>query len=431
LCFSASNGASSTKECITITVKKNYLLHPSDCPSGYTVRGDGDCVATVKRVYGADAKPTSDPLGGGVGYSAIIDPKSADFTVSTRSELLNALKNAVSGQIIYVTDGASIDLTGDQNIAIPAGVTLASGRGRSTSLGALIYSNALETYPLFITAGEGVRVTGLRLQGPDTDKRTEQMKWLDAQGRFYDIPNSYGIRCSYSHLTVDNCELFGWSYAAIYFGTSLETGSHDNYIHHNYIHHNQRDGLGYGVSLNGKGGSDALIEANVFDYNRHSVMGTSGTPTASYEARYNLVADGFDMHGGNDISDASVPAGGYVKVHHNTFWGSDLPAVGIRGIPTEGVWVYNNWAMYNPDKYNTTAKIFSQSLNNLPGHTPYEKMSVYDNYYGATPPPSGTPTPTIPTVSPTPTPTGKDSIGVFRSGQWILDYGTDGTVIVG
>jgi hypothetical protein len=391
LCFSASDGASSTSECISIAVSKNYLLHPSDCPSGSVVRGDGACTENVKRVYGADAKPTSDPLGGGVGYSAIVDPVSADFTVSTRSELLNALDNAVSGQIVYVTDGASIDLTGDQDIAIPAGVTLASGRGRDRSLGALIYSDALETYPLFTAAGEGVRVTGLRLQGPDPDKRTEQMKWLDAQGLYYDIPNSYGITSQYSHLTVDNCELFGWSFAAIEFERYDQPGTHDNHIHHNYIHHNQRDGLGYGVSMNGRGGSDALIEVNVFDFNRHSVQGTRGTPTASYEARYNLVADGFDMHGGNDISDASVPAGGYVKAHHNTFWGSDLPAVGIRGIPTEGVWVYGNWAVYNLDSYYTTATIFSQSLNNLPGHTPYEKMWVDDNYYGVDPPAADTP----------------------------------------
>ena len=88
MCFSVSNGASSDSECITITVKKNCLLHASDCPSGFVCRGDGVCTENVRRLYGADAKPTSDPLGGGVGYSKIIDPKSANFTVSTRSELI-------------------------------------------------------------------------------------------------------------------------------------------------------------------------------------------------------------------------------------------------------------------------------------------------------------------------------------------------------
>ena len=42
------------------------------------------------------------------------------------------------------------------------------------------------------------------------------------------------------------------------------------YIHHNYIHHNQARGEGYGVNLYG---GNALIEANIFDYNRHDVTG--------------------------------------------------------------------------------------------------------------------------------------------------------------
>jgi len=380
MCFSVSNGTKSDSECITITVNKNYLLHPSECPSGFSCRGDGVCTENVKSLYGADAKPTTDPLGGGVGYRNIIDPKSVNFTVRTRSELITALKNAVSGQIIYVNDSATINMTGDQNIVIPAGVTLASGRGANNALGALIYTNAIETFPLFITAGEGVRVTGIRLQGPDPERRTEQMAWLETRGRYYDIPNSRGIQSSYSHLTVDNCELLGWSHAAIYLGT----GSHDNYIHHNFIHHNQREGLGYGVVLTT--GADALIEANVFDWNRHSIAGVRGFPGASYEACYNFVLGNanshyFDMHGGNDISDPTVPAGGYVKVHHNTFMESSQSAVVIRGVPTEGVWVYKNWALYDPNKF-TKEWIFTQSLGNLPGHTPYEKMWVYDNWYG-------------------------------------------------
>ena len=377
VCFSVSNGTLSNRECITITVTKNALLHPSDCPSGYIIRGDGVCTEKVCSEYGADANPTSDPLGGGVGYSNIIDPTSADFIVSTRSELLNALKNAVSGQVIYVSDSATIDMTGYNKINIPAGVTVASGRGRSNSLGALIYSNAINTFPLFITAGEGVRVTGLRLQGPDPNRRTEQMIWLNAQGQYYDIPNSAGIWSSYSHLTVDNCELSAWSHAAVY----LRTGSHDDYIHHNFIHHNQREGLGYGVAV--ETGANALIEANVFDWNRHSIAGVRGSPGASYEARYNLVlgnanSHSFDMHGGNDISDPTVPAGGYVKIHHNTFMKSSQSAVAIRGVPIEGVWVYKNWVLSDT---LTSEQIFAQYLTRLPGHTPYEKMSVYDNRY--------------------------------------------------
>jgi hypothetical protein len=383
ICFTVSNGPSNSSECITITVKKNGLLYDSLCPSGFICQGDGECRENVSRLYGADAKPTPDPLGGGVGYSKIIDPKIANFTVSTRSELMNALQNAVSGQIIYVTDHATINMTGDQNISIPAGVVLAGGRGKNKSLGALIYSDALETSPLFITSGQGVRITGLRLQGPDPERRTEQMIWLYMQERSSDMPKSFGIKSSYSNLTVDNCEIFGWSEAAIYLGK----GSHNNYIHHNFIHHNQRRGAGYGVWVNRN--TDALIEGNVFDWNRHSIAGQGGSPGASYEASYNLVLGNanshyFDMHGGNDISDSTVPAGGSVKIHHNTFMESSYGAVGIRGVPTEGVWVYKNWAQYDMNNYST-GQIFRQELGKLPGHTPYESMWVYDNWYGPNP----------------------------------------------
>jgi uncharacterized protein YneR len=414
LCFSVSNGPSNSSECITITVTKNCLLNTSESPSGFVCLGDGKYAENVTRLYGADAKPTSNPLGGGVGYRNIIDPESANFTVITRSELMNALQNAVSGQIIYVSDHATINMTGDQNIAIPAGVTLASGRGRNTSLGALIYSDALKTIPLFIAAGEGVRVTGLRLQGPDPERRTDQMIWLDAQDRYYDIQNSRGIQSSYSNLTVDNCELLGWSHAAIYLGK----GSYDDHIHHNYIHHNQREGLGYGVVL--LTGADALIEANIFDWNRHSIAGSKDSVSvASYEACYNLVLENanshyFDMHGGNDVSDANIPAGGSVKIHHNTFMESSQSAVGIRGVPLEGVWVYKNWALYDPNKF-TTQEIFTQVLGNLPGHTPYENMSVYDNWYGLNPP-------KILLKS--------SKIAIFRpaSGYWYFDDNLEGTV---
>jgi hypothetical protein len=97
-----------------------------------------------------------------------------------------------------------------------------------------------------------------------------------------------------------------------------------------------------------------------------------------------------------------VPAGGYVKVHLNTFMESPERAVGIRGIPIEGVRVYKNWALYDPNKF-TSEWVFIQSLGNLPGHTLYEKMWVYDNWLGPNPPP--------------PTPAASTKEGVFLNGE--------------
>lgn len=291
--------------------------------------------------FGADANATGNPIGGGDGYA---HPVTAyDFLVKTREELLSALALAGVGQVVYVDDSAEIDLTGLQNIAVRGSLTLASGRGRDGSKGARLFSTQIETFPLFLVTGPDVRITGLRIQGPDSLRRTEQMKQLLAEGRYYSIPNSRGIQTEHPRLEVDNCELWGWSHAAIF----LRAGSTDNHIHHNDIHHNQRHGLGYGVVLDR---SNALIEANRFDWCRHHIAGT-GRPGTGYEARYNLVLENanshsFDMHGGRDREDGTDVAGDLILIHHNTFYATGVEAVVIRGIPREGAEIYNNWFLH-------------------------------------------------------------------------------------
>jgi hypothetical protein len=340
--------------------------------------------------YGADANPTGNPIGGGTGYSDIIDSSTAKYTVSTKSQLLSALASATSGQIIFVADSAEIDMTGSKKVTVPAGVILASGRGHDSSSGGLIYTNDLTStgYPCLFLLGSGVRVTGLRLRGPDGTIGTS-------------------ASCLYAGLKVervggvevDNCELFNWTESGVILYQTPTA-----WVHHNYIHHCQRTGFGYGVAVSN---GSALIEANLFDYNRHSIMGTRGYPVTNYEARYNVfevhcvTGQSCDMHGGNDVSDATVPAGGTIKIHHNTFkaiWN----AVNIRGIPTDQALVYNNWALHDPDEWSPYG-VFMQSLGKLSGHTPYERMSVYDNWYGATAPPSSgdeTPSSNQPPVTP-------------------------------
>ena len=300
--------------------------------------------AVEKESFGAETNPTGDPIGGGKGYRQLVSQ--SDYQVNSLEGLLAALKKAKAGQVVYVDDQAEIDLTGKQKIVIPGGVTIASGRGHKNSQGALLYSNELKTSPLFLAGGEKVRVTGLRLRGPDQKRRTEQMRQLHKEGRYYSIPNSDGIICSYPHLEVDNCELWGWSHAAVF----LKRGASKAHIHHNYIHHNQRSGLGYGVCLDQ---SDALIEANLFDWCRHHIAGT-GRPGTSYEARYNLVlanANGhsFDMHGGRDRKDGTDIAGDSIKIHHNTFKATSVPAIVLRGRPTQSAEIHHNWFLH-PDR---------------------------------------------------------------------------------
>jgi len=311
--------------------------------------------------------PLADAIGGGERYSRMVD--GGDYRASTKEELIDALARAKEGETVFVANEAVIDMGDAQDIVIPAGVTLAGGRNGAGVAGALIYSLRADVRPLFSTGGEGVRITGLRLRGPDMERRTEHLGELMAEGgheAYYSIPTADGVISTHAGLEVDNCELWGWSHAAVF----LREGATGAHIHHNYIHHNQRSGLGYGVCLDQ---SDALIEANLFDWCRHHIAGT-GRPGTSYEARYNVVfenANGhsFDMHGGRDRGDGTHIAGTDVLIHHNLFLAASVPAVVIRGVPENRCEVHHNWFVHDsPDK--------AIRQSNAQG-----KMKVHSNQY--------------------------------------------------
>ena len=96
--------------------------------------------------------------------------------------------------------------------------------------------------------GPDVRITGLRIRGPNPKRYMDHHRRSIAEGRgseyYYKFPFSRGIEMGHSGLEVDNCELSGFSHAAIY----LVKGDR-HHIHHNFIHHCQYQGLGYGVVL--------------------------------------------------------------------------------------------------------------------------------------------------------------------------------------
>ncbi len=327
------------------------------------------------------AKPDErGPIGGGAGYTRIVEKgdytieniderlrvmknhlrsKSSGvlYTVSALDELLEALKQAKAGQTIFINGDAEIDCSSlvhiDQlTLEIPEGVTLASNRGRNGSRGAIICSDVLKTRPLIKVLGPNVRITGLRIYGPDRKNRLYHYKRAYSEGRgqgyYYQFPISSGIVTAFPNLEVDNCELAGWSVEAI--GLGKGTGHH---VHHNYIHHNQYNGLGYGICL---GTAEALVDYNLFDANRHSIAG-SGTSPSGYEACHNVelgeaAGHCFDMHGGSDRKDGTDTAGSWVKIHHNTFrvknepWRSAIayatPII-IRGTPEKDCLIEYNW----------------------------------------------------------------------------------------
>ena len=304
-------------------------------------------------IYGA--KPSElGPIGGGEGYQRILTD--GDYRVSTADELIAALKEAKSGEVIYVEPGSHIDCSTlvfaeKLVLEIPEGVTLASNRGHEGSSGAMISSDAFATRPFIRTLGPNVRITGLWIRGPDPKRRTlhagrsfkpERGDNKVQHEYYYRFPVSEGIYSKFSGLEVDNCQVSGWSHA----GVHLWDG-HDHHIHHNYIHHNQMNGLGYGVCHGYGEEAVSLIEYNIFDYNRHSIAGT-GKPGNAYEAANNIelgvsLSHNFDMHGGSDRRDGTSIAGRWLKIHHNTFRDPSVRAIGIRGIPVDDADIYNNW----------------------------------------------------------------------------------------
>ncbi|MBN1837082.1 MAG: hypothetical protein JW820_14600 [Spirochaetales bacterium] len=315
----------------------------------------GEAEAWVKvegRVFGCVPDPTG-PIGGGDGYARAV--VTGGYAAVSLERLLECLKKAGAGDTVYLPGNVVVDFTAAVSaesfvLHVPAGVTLASNRGIGGSLGALLKSDALDTSPLIRADGPGVRITGLRIQGPDPERRLDHWKVsfssrykeergdLTEQQYYYSLPFARGLLTAFNDLEVDNCELWGWSHAAVF----LAAGE-GHHIHHNYIHRNQRQGPGYGVA---HGTAFSVIEYNVVGWNRHSTAGT-GKPPSGYIARHNLelgqsLSHNFDMHGGRDRKDGTNIAGSRIEIYSNTFLGRGR-GVGIRGRADEYVRIHENW----------------------------------------------------------------------------------------
>lgn len=309
-------------------------------------------------IYGA--KPNElGPIGGGKGYTKVVT--TGEYIVDSFEGLADALQKVKSGETIWIKDETEIDMTADIYIhdfffEIPAGVTIAGNRGYKGSQGPILTSDALKTPFMLKVAGAGVRITGLRLRGPNSKR------YMRHHGRafgseklgptyYYKFPTSNGIKCDFDNLEVDNCEISAFGAA----GISLSAGT-NHHVHHNYIHHCQYHGLGYGISHNR---SSSVIEYNLFNYNRHSIAGT-GAAVSEYIARHNVEvgvssSHCFDMHGGRDRKDNTNIAGKKIEIYNNTFFVPDQLGLLVRGEPVEYCKVYQNWFPFK-DKITSAVK---------------------------------------------------------------------------
>jgi hypothetical protein len=126
---------------VTPTPTKTPTPVPTATPTPTPTRTPTPTPTPGQNVYGADANPTGNPIGGGDGYKNIVSRSNAKFIVDTTSELVSALSSAQSGDIIWVEENANIDMSG-RTSTIRAGVTLASNRGENGSDGGRIYQTS-------------------------------------------------------------------------------------------------------------------------------------------------------------------------------------------------------------------------------------------------------------------------------------------------
>jgi hypothetical protein len=320
---------------------------------------------------GINQKISNEPSLRFVSHEDRITSTDATHVVRSETDLRSAL--AIENSTVWLPEDVELLIDGSTPIPIASNVTLASNRGVKGGRGALIETTMYHP-TVFRSRESGIRVTGLRVKGPETtyfDPRTKPRQ----ESAYY----SRGFELFGDEIEIDHCELFGWTSAAVSLGARNEQTR--SRVHHNTIHHNQMQTLGYGIDL--RNGTHR-IEWNYFDWNRHSVAGF-GHRQNGYEARFNVVGShavrhAFDMHGlRENITSYSGPlAGKYIRVHHNVFALTDAAAVVLRGASAQQSWVTDNWCAAIPLlELHGRQSIIRQTYVDSP-----VRFQVADNHYG-------------------------------------------------
>lgn len=335
------------------TGRRRFLAGAGAALAGLAL-GSGAASARVTRYYGGRGPV----LGGGEGYGDTVPPSAATTTVSSADELASALDAASEGDVVYVAGDADIDL-GGRELAIPAGITLASNRGIGGAPGGRIGTEQ-DPWPMF-EVGAGTRVTGLRIAGPH-----------DAYLEYDENRVSMGLRATGSGVVFDNNDVSGFSHAAI-------RTAGDTHVHHNHVHHNPMDGIGYGVSTTT---GHPVIEYNYMNYNRHSVASSGGN---GYTVRFNHFGPDAIDH----VIDCHPPGGTTLEIHHNTVeavtqvQNDETPeAVAVRGVPDDVADVHHNW-LFNDNEPKERPEGWDGSAITQVNVDDWAHLTFEHNHYGS------------------------------------------------
>lgn len=218
--------------------------------------------------------------------------------------------------------------------------------------GSTLKLNKKYTNAFLLIDKDNIKIDGVRIIGPDSSINND----LEIVG--VRIRSAQGV-------DIGNVEVSGWKHAIDIRDPSNclnrtqynnTTATDDVRIHDSYLHHNQTKGEGYGVGLGES--AYALIERNLFDFNRHAIATHSGNTLVGYYAYRNLVLKGggnhkgyathqFDMHGTyNDFFEGEHKggqAGEYVILGENTMQYSIGNGYYLRGVPIIKTNSYNNF----------------------------------------------------------------------------------------
>ncbi len=339
---------------------------------------------------------------------ADVDPTSGFIRISTATEFLDhfapfgsAPNSPVGpGTVIQLVpppsgiDLSSVDLR--TPLQIPAGVTIRGNR-RGTSLGPEIFTDSGFAGSLLDVAGSDVRITGVRLRGPNTSRDTAEAAHADSRG-IEDAADDTFVR-----VVIDHNDVSDWVDAAVQIKNFLNSGSPDcdpgdngdpqlrtsnAHVARNFIHHNLVQNNGYGVNSNA--GGFPFIEGNMFLENRHAIASTHSTSHTGYRAWSNLVMPeveiysdfgflfyehDFDVHGLGD-NGFGGRGGDYFDIFQNTFLGTrPFPLLHrnfeLRGIPCRRVDFHNNVSLQKKDEA-LDIKLSNFSL--LGGDAPLEEF---------------------------------------------------------
>ncbi|WP_049969802.1 hypothetical protein [Haladaptatus cibarius] len=354
-----------------------------------------------------DPSPARSEVGGGESYTNKVTRSDANRYVTSSdpvtagNELENHIDNASPSDIIWIDSGVTADITDVYAKNVPAGVTIASDRGRDGSRGGKILIGAETSAVGVLQALDNVRITGVQFEGPSIEHYSPNDLWTDAV---------VGVFVEGTGVEIDNCEFWGFTNAGVRVGhLNNEVRTVNTHIHHCSFHHNAMQQLGYGVvvgwatvntdlsSYHGRVG--CLIEYNYFNRNRHSIAG-NGSAKSNYTACYNIQGPDnylytFDMHGTGSGGTGGT-AGGTLRIHNNTFKyvyrdkdGERSSSIGIRGMPEYDCDIHHNWFHndYTAEDSSHTTGEQGTAINQVTAD--WGTTDVYDNHYGQSEPPAG------------------------------------------